>query len=136
MIRLSAALILIAIGTAANAEWVEYAQGETGPLYYEKSRTTKLNNGDVVAWEKFVITQGTLREAIKGNPLFNNYDHTITKSQFNCRSYQYRQLAMYAYSKNGQSLFSYVFPANEAQYQDVVPESILDSLMKIVCTSS
>jgi hypothetical protein len=120
------------ISIAANAQWIEYAREESGPIYYEKSRIIR-GGGDILVWEKFVLDQEALRKAIKEDPSFNNYSHTITKNFYNCHSYQFRKSTVHAYSKDGKQLISYSVPPEESHYRDIVPDSNLDKLMKIIC---
>lgn len=131
MIKLTVAVLLTSIAIAANAQWIEYAQEESGPIYYEKSRVARAGS-DILVWEKFVMDQDALRKAIKEDPSFNNYSHTITKNFYNCHAYQYRKSSVYAYSKDGKLLLSNP-NIEESQYQDIVPDSNLDKLMKIIC---
>ena len=78
------------------------------------------------------MDQEALQEAIKEDPSFNNYSHTITKNFYNCYTYQYQKSSVYAYSKDGKWLLSN--PNVEgSHYQDIVPDSVKDKLMKIIC---
>ena len=119
----------------AHAEWKQYATGDNGPLYYEADRIIAIPEGnDVGVWEKgrygnIAIAGMTKKERDK----FKDYSHTISKHIFDCSLQQFMTSSEFAYSVDNKVLLSRNYNTLEQLSYDVLPGSIPDQLMNIVC---
>lgn len=119
----------------AHAEWKQYATGENGPLFYETNRIISVPDGnDVGVWEKGKygsITIGGMTK--KERDKFKDYSHTISKHIFDCALEQFLTSSEFAYSVDDKILLSRNYNTLEQQSYDVIPGSIPDQLMNVVC---
>ena len=125
---------LIAIfSTSSSAEWVQFALGTTGPAYYDKDRIKDLGNGVISVWEKFVVTDDVLKKSIAMDSSFKDYRYTVTRGNINCNEHKFARTAMYDYSTNRAHFFSYSYPEKDIEYIDIVPQSMSEELMTLLC---
>jgi hypothetical protein len=137
MIKIMAAFMFVSFtlyGTA-HAEWEQFATGEDGPLYYDADRIINIpDSNDVGVWEKgkygnIAISGMTKIERIK----VKNYSYTISKHIFDCSIQQFMTSSQFAYSVDNKIVLSRHYNTSEQQSYDVIPESIPDQLMNILC---
>ena len=131
--RYLAAMLIAIFSTNSSAEWVQFALGTTGPAYYDKDRIRDLGNGVISVWEKFVVTDDVLKKSIEMDPSFKDYRYTITRGNINCNEHKFARTAMYAYSTKRVPFFSYSSPEKDIEYMDIVPNSMGEELMRLVC---
>ncbi|MGH8762959.1 MAG: surface-adhesin E family protein [Nitrosospira sp.] len=131
--RYLAAMLIAIFSTSSSAEWVQFALGTTGPAYYDDSKIKDLGNGIVSIWEKFVVTDDILKKSIAVDPSFKDYAYTVTRGNINCNEHKFARTAMYAYGKNGAPILSYSYPEKDIKYIDIVPNSMGEELMRLLC---
>ena len=131
--RYLAAMLIAIFSTSSSAEWVQFALGTTGPAYYDKDRIRDLGNGVISVWEKFVVTDDVLRKSIAMDPSFKDYRYTITRGNINCNEHKFARTAMYAYSTKRAPFFSYSYTEKDIEYIDIVPNSMGEELMNLLC---
>ncbi len=115
-------LSLITIGSelsyAADDRWRYFATNGLGDtLYYDTDSVTVYGNKIVKVWYKMIYkdSKSPLREL----KILN---------EFNCNKRDYRRLEMHAYYKDG----SYKFDVEKRNWEDIEPETWLESLFNIV----
>ena len=119
----------------AHAGWEQFAVGENGPLYYDADRIISIPDAnDVGVWEKakysnIAVSGITKKDRIK----FKNYSYTISKHIFDCATQQFMTSSQFAYSSDNKILLSRHYNISEQLSYDVIPGSVPDQLMNIVC---
>ena len=131
--RYLAGMLIAIFSTSSSAEWVQFALGTTGPAYYDKDRIKDLGNGVISVWEKFVVTDDVLKKSIAMDPSFKDYRYTVTRGNINCNEHKFARTAMYAYSTNRAPFFSYSYTEKDIEYIDIVPQSMSEELMTLLC---
>ncbi|MEO6825490.1 MAG: surface-adhesin E family protein [Nitrosospira sp.] len=131
--RYLAAILIAIFSTNSSAEWVQFALGTTGPAYYDKDRIRDLGNGVISVWEKFVVTDDVLKKSLAMDSSFKDYRYTMTRGNINCKEHKFARTAMHAYSTNTSPFFSYYYPEEDIEYIDIVPQSMAEELMTLLC---
>ena len=131
--RYLAAMLIAIFSTSSSAEWVQFALGTTGPAYYDDSKIKDFGNGVISIWEKFVVTDDVLKKSIEMDPSFKDYSYTVTRGNINCNEHKFARTAMYAYSTNRAPFFSYSYIEKDIEYIDIVPQSMSEELMTLLC---
>ena len=124
-------MLMAIFSTSSSAEWVQFALGTTGPAYYDKSRIRDLGNGVISVWEKFVVTDDVLKKSIEMDPSFKDYRYTVTRGNINCNEHKFARTAMYG--TNRAPFFSYSYIEKDIEYIDIVPRSMSEELMTLLC---
>jgi len=117
----------------AQAEWIQYAETENGPVYYDPKRIMSISAEKVSVWKKFRIDDKALAEGILIDPSFKNYAFTVSKNIHDCKAQQSTVAAVHYYDNSGKSFLSIVFSPQEIEFHDVIPGSVGAMMTEIVC---
>jgi hypothetical protein len=142
---------ILLCGTA-QAEWVQYGNHDGSNMYYDPARISKMPNGNVVVWHKqrysdlqlgrINIVASVRNKAIREKKLQmehqelidpKDYSHTLYKYIYDCALQRMATASFYMYSRTGRTIYSGIQTPSEWKFEDVLPDTIEENLMNIVC---
>jgi len=127
----------VKINPPTLGKWIKYADMGSSAVYYDPSRVTRMPDAKMGVWtrhvssaEQVIARRKQLHLSIDG---FDDYSHSLVRYVFNCSMQQVAVTSNVLYSNDGSALDSKSYKAAEWDFSDVVPESITDTLMALVC---
>jgi len=125
------------VASTKNGSTEYYLQTET---YKTVTNAYNENNNFIEIWSKAVAAKGKLTsfrkdevDSRKRHTLstqgYSQYQSTMTKYQFDCLNNKEKRIESVDYDNNGMVLDE----VGEGEWQDVIPETIGDALLKSAC---
>ena len=121
-----------------GAEWVYYNESSVGTYYYDKESITSDRNGIIKVWDKTAYTKKGKQEYIgwrkeKGiyDTKFEDLSYTINLYAMKCSTREFDIISGSHRNSEERIIDSYSNPS--PSYDPISPESIMESLYKIVC---
>ncbi len=135
------AVILLSglLNETRGAEWILYEMGQNRDLfYYDKDSVSISDKGVVEVWTKTIFSEKGRDDLIKqfekrglSTKGLESVIHSIDKYEIECSNSKYRMVAYVDYGEDGQIIMK---GQDDTMYWvDVIPESVFESLMKILC---
>lgn len=116
-------------------DWLFYFGNDDGKRYFNKNIRT-ISDTHVRVWEKYVYSEKMIPEIIEFLERINKYSGTkpaygLDYIEFDCKGFREAPIAMSIYDARGKLLARR--PEVDAQWYDVVPDSIHELLFRRVC---
>ena len=120
----ASALVLIIIASEVQASnWVPVGRpSKTEQPYVDVSGIVRDGEARII-WEKFAETQ----------PTGSNEAYSIDHTRYDCAKRTYTLLSWSHYRSDGTTVASETIPDYSLQAQDVVPDSVAESILHFVC---
>ena len=123
---------------ARGADWVHYANSAIGDMYfYDKDSIHNISGGVIRVWTRTVFSDAGRAEVIRKyrerGISANRYELLREEKSLcllNCKDESYTLTEGIEYAVDGETLTSW---KREGDWLVVVPDSFIESLMKIVC---
>lgn len=136
MIRIIAAVILLSI-SPAHAEWIQYSETENGAYFYDPKRVIKQPGGLVAVWVKVITSPERMieRRNLRNLPIkgYENYSHSLDKDIYSCSDRTVATSSITYYTNAGATLESLHVKKQDLRFDDVIPESLGETLFNLVC---
>lgn len=143
--RISMLLVAVAIvsftfipAAIAGPIWKLITETPDNDKWYVDTQSTKQTiTGKIRTWIKVVPSPGNAYYASTVDILkaagvdAGSYHHTETLSEFDCSTKLYKEMDMYFYDNNGNSLET--FKAPDREWREVVPGSYYEDVYNFVC---
>jgi hypothetical protein len=126
-------LILPCSKYADGARWVFYGASQVEINYYDADSVTPLPNNIIRVWVKHIPQDAAIPLKLPNAFLFNipeNCPHSIALYEINCTNSTFDVLALTEYNDKGEVTYSEASPIG---YTNIAPDSVGNSLKKIVC---
>lgn len=122
-----------------SSDWVEYGTTQVGIHLYNKEKIKYKTNDIVQVWSKLtytregkeVLLQNIQRDTGSIPEGWNKVSHSIDLFDVNCKENVHRTLSRTIYDTDGRVLLD--DPYKNQNWEDIVPDSILNDLKKEIC---
>ncbi len=115
-----------------GADWKVYSTLDDGIFYYDAESITRLSKDVVRVWDKTVYNKEGVNDIVaKMGDRFKTLSESIQLTELQCAEKKWRVLAAAAYSSGGEVLISR--DSIESEWKSITPESVTESLHKILC---
>ena len=131
-------LLTVGYSIANGAEWVYYVASPDGTYYYDKESITSGGNGIIKVWDKTVYTKKGKQEYVgwrkeKGiyDTKFEDLSYTLNLYTMKCSTREFDIIS--GSHRNSEERIIDSYSNLSPSYDPISPESIMESLYKIVC---
>ena len=119
---------------AWGEDWKFCTQSEDGTMYYyDATRITHLSEGILKFWGRAIPSPQAVKKFVKIDPKFKGLHHIISLTEMNCAERKRRPLWIIFYDKNGAPIENVDIPANESDWEMILPGSAQENLLNDLC---
>ena len=124
--------LLIFVSVSHSAEWEFYAITFNEILYYDKANIKRMEDNKVRFWCKNIYSDEGKESKIKAlGDRYKDVESRIDLLQIDCNEKKFGILQLTYYDSKGSVIYSEDYSTGEERF--IVPDSLLDTLYKIVC---
>ncbi len=123
---------IISDSGVCQADWILFGKTEDADLYYNQEDITRSPSGTVTLWSKQVYPKRGVEDMVtRSGTRFDQLDHSIHLSEFDCLGKMVLSLSMVYFSKSG-TVLEIREPVH--QWEFVSPGSTFDRLYNKACS--